>query len=48
MYWRIGPRYKDRAREDNKADLRQLAENGPPPGLLAFDGDTAVGRTWAG
>jgi len=43
MYWRIGPRYRDRPREENKHDLRQLAASGPPPGLLAFDGGTAVG-----
>jgi len=43
MYWRIGPRYRDRPREDNKRDLERLARSGTPPGLLAFDGDTAVG-----
>jgi GNAT superfamily N-acetyltransferase len=43
MYWRIGPRYRDRPREDNQHDLRQLAASGPPPGLLAFDGGIAVG-----
>jgi len=43
MYWRIGPRYRDRPREDNKHDLRQLAAAPQPPGLLAFDGDLAVG-----
>ena len=43
MYWRIGPRYRDRPREDNMHDLRRLAAASPPPGLLAFDGDTAVG-----
>jgi GNAT superfamily N-acetyltransferase len=43
MYWRIGPRYAGRPREDNRSDLRQFAESGPPPGLLAFDGGTAVG-----
>jgi GNAT superfamily N-acetyltransferase len=43
MYWRIGPRYRDRPRADNKRDLRQLAGSGQPPGLLAFDGDLAVG-----
>ena len=42
MYWRIGPRYRDRPR-DNKRDLEQLAGSGPPPGLLAFDGGIAVG-----
>ena len=43
MYWRIGPRYKDRPRDDNKGDLRQLAGSGQAPGLLAFDGAAAVG-----
>jgi hypothetical protein len=43
MYWRIGPRYRDRPREDNKRDLEQLARSRQPPGLLAFDGGTAVG-----
>lgn len=43
MYWRIGPRYRDRPREDNKHDLRQLAAAGQPPGLLAFDGDIPAG-----
>ena len=43
MYWRIGPRYRERPREDNKADLRQLVVSGRPPGLLAFDGERAVG-----
>ena len=43
MYWRIGPRYRDRPREDNQRDLERLARSGPPPGLLAFDGGTAVG-----
>ena len=43
MYWRIGPRYRDRPRADNKDDLRKLAGGQQPPGLLAFDGDLAVG-----
>ena len=43
MYWRIGPRYKDRPRDDNKGGLRQLAGSGQAPGLLAFDGAVAVG-----
>lgn len=43
MYWRIGPRYRQRPREDNKDDLHQLVASGQPPGLLAFDGDVAVG-----
>ena len=43
MYWRIGPRYHDRPRAENRDDLRQLAASARPPGLLAFDGDLAVG-----
>jgi GNAT superfamily N-acetyltransferase len=43
MYWRIGPGYHDRPRADNKRDFRQLAASSRPPGLLAFDGDLAVG-----
>jgi GNAT superfamily N-acetyltransferase len=43
MYWRIGPRYKERPREENKRGLERLARSGPAPGLLAFDGDIAVG-----
>jgi GNAT superfamily N-acetyltransferase len=43
MYWRIGPRYGQRPREANKDDLRRLVISGQPPGLLAFEGDTAVG-----
>ena len=43
MYWRIGPRYQDRPRAENKHDLERLAASGPPPGLLAFDGGAAVG-----
>ena len=43
MYWRIGPRYRERPRADNEHDLKQLAASTQPPGLLAFDGGTAVG-----
>jgi GNAT superfamily N-acetyltransferase len=43
MYWRIGPRYAKRPRIDNRRDLHQLTVSGSPPGLLAFDGDVAVG-----
>jgi GNAT superfamily N-acetyltransferase len=43
MYWRIGPRYKDRPRAENRHDLRRLAASARPPGLLAFDGEQAVG-----
>jgi GNAT superfamily N-acetyltransferase len=43
MYWRIGPAYHERPREQNKTDLRLLTASARPPGLLAFDGDVAVG-----
>jgi GNAT superfamily N-acetyltransferase len=43
MYWRLGPEYRKRPRERNKADLRRIVRRGPPPGLLAFDGEIAVG-----
>lgn len=43
MHWRIGTAYKHRSREANRQALRELVEHGPPPGLLAFDGDLAVG-----
>ena len=43
MYWRIGDRYRKRPPKANKAAFFDLVKNGPPPGLLAFDGDVAVG-----
>ena len=43
MYWRIGSAYRKRPREKNKAAFRELVRRGPPPGLLAFDGDVSVG-----
>ena len=43
MYWRIGPAYHRRPRERNRDALRARVAQGPPPGLLAFDGQLAVG-----
>jgi GNAT superfamily N-acetyltransferase len=43
MYWRIGSAYRKGPRERNKAAFREIVKNGPSPGLLAFDGDKAVG-----
>jgi GNAT superfamily N-acetyltransferase len=43
MYWRIGSGYRKRSRNQNKAAFRDVVKRGPPPGLLAFDGDVAVG-----
>ena len=43
MYWRIGSAYRQRPRDLNRTDFKQVIRNGPPPGLLAFDGDLPVG-----
>jgi GNAT superfamily N-acetyltransferase len=43
MYWRIGSAYRKRPAEVNKAAFYGIVQAGPPPGLLAFDGGTAVG-----
>ena len=43
MYWRIGDGYRKQLPKANKAAFFDLVKNGPPPGLLAFDGDLAVG-----
>jgi GNAT superfamily N-acetyltransferase len=43
MYWRIGPAYHRRRREQNRLALQDIVKRGPPPGLLAFEGDLAVG-----
>ena len=43
MYWRIGAAYRERPSASNRAALRKVVKHGPPPGLLAFDGDVAVG-----
>ena len=42
MYWRIGGAYRGK-RGENKEALREIVKHGSPPGLLAFDGDLAVG-----
>jgi hypothetical protein len=43
MYWRIGNDYRKRPPEANKAAFCELVKCGPTPGLLALDGDLAVG-----
>ena len=43
MYWRIGSAYHQRPREQNRLALKAIVEQGPPPGLLAFEGERAVG-----
>ncbi|TFG72540.1 MAG: GNAT family N-acetyltransferase [Anaerolineales bacterium] len=43
MYWRIGSHYRKRPSMENKAEFCDLVMRGPPPGLLALEGDLAVG-----
>jgi hypothetical protein len=43
MYSRIGSEYHKREREKNRRAFRKIVKHGPPPGLLAFDGERAVG-----
>jgi GNAT superfamily N-acetyltransferase len=43
MYWRIGAAYRKRPSDQNKSAFREVVKRGPPPGLIAFDGDLAVG-----
>jgi GNAT superfamily N-acetyltransferase len=43
MYWRLGTAYREVPPERNKAAFREVVRQGPPPGLLAFEGDVAVG-----
>jgi hypothetical protein len=43
MYWRIGAAYRKRPDAANKAAFRQIVKQGPPSGLLACDGERAVG-----
>src|SRR5262245_37986517 len=43
MYRRIGAAYRQRPARMNKAAFRETVKHSPPPGLIAFDGDVAVG-----
>ena len=43
MYWRIGSAYHRRERAKNRRAFRRIVTQGPPPGLLAFDGERPVG-----
>jgi hypothetical protein len=43
MYWRVGTAYYKRTRAQNREAFQQVVKLGPPSGLLAFDGDVAVG-----
>jgi GNAT superfamily N-acetyltransferase len=43
MYGRIGAAYHKRPPAANKADFHKVVGDGPPPGLLAFEGELPVG-----
>lgn len=44
MFWRVPASVWSHAtKEQNKAGIRTIVAAGPPPGLLAYDGDQAVG-----
>ena len=43
MYWRIGRAYAQRPRSENRTDFQAIVAKGPPPGLVAMEGDLAVG-----
>ncbi len=43
MYWRLGPSYHERPRQENQRDLQRLAASRRAPGLLAFDGEICAG-----
>ena len=43
MYWRIGNQYNKRSRDLNKSEFQQIIKNGPPPGIMAFHHQKAVG-----
>jgi len=43
MYWRVGSTYRKRLAVNNKTAFRRVVSDGPPPGLLAFHDDLAVG-----
>jgi GNAT superfamily N-acetyltransferase len=40
---RLGAEYRRRRPDENRDDLHRIVEQGPPPGLLAFADETAVG-----
>ena len=44
MWWRLGcGQVRMGKAKSNKAAFRRVVAKGPPPGLLAFNGDVAVG-----
>jgi len=43
MYWRLGSAYRKNGSDANREAFRQIVQSGPPPGLIAFAGETPVG-----
>jgi len=43
MYWRIGTRYRAQKPEQNRDSFFRIVAQGPPPGLLAMEGERAIG-----
>src|SRR6185312_10640760 len=43
MYWRVGSEYRKQGSGSNKRAFCKAVKQGPPPGLIAFEGSTAVG-----
>jgi GNAT superfamily N-acetyltransferase len=43
MYWRIGAQYRRNRPAKNKSAFKSIVRQGPPPGLLALEGDLPVG-----
>ncbi|HZC66711.1 MAG TPA: GNAT family N-acetyltransferase [Candidatus Dormibacteraeota bacterium] len=43
MYWRIGAQYRRNPPAKNKAAFKSVIREGPPPGLIAFEGQLPVG-----
>ncbi|MDE2133495.1 MAG: GNAT family N-acetyltransferase [Alphaproteobacteria bacterium] len=43
MWWRIGHAYQAKGAAKNKSAFKRIVRQGPPPGLLAFEGEVPVG-----
>ncbi len=43
MYWRIGAQYRRNPPAKNKSAFKSVIRQGPPPGLIALEGDLPVG-----
>jgi GNAT superfamily N-acetyltransferase len=43
MYWRIGAQYRRNTATKNRSAFKTVIREGPPPGLIAFDGAVPLG-----